>query len=245
MMASSRRDLWPRTCPQRARLWLRFRSCFSAAEGGAGAGAEGHRAGGPSAVPDLPDSSSSLIPASLRKTTIEVTTKKKKPTRPSEERRPPTTTNLIMDLQLRAPKGIPKSKSLATYEQWREHERQMKRSQSEAELALAKQNKEDQMLLMNNLEEHHSRVRLRQHSNASSTSGDSGMGYITKPGLRNGPYTPNKGKGPPLSRSGSRRSSAQNSSAAPLLVSCLSTPPPTREREREKNSFFRYTHDGC
>ena len=66
-----------RTCPQRARLWLRFRSCFSAAEGGAGAGAEGHRAGGPSAVPDLPESSSSLIPASLRKTTIEVTTKKK------------------------------------------------------------------------------------------------------------------------------------------------------------------------
>ena len=123
-----------------------------------------------------------------------------------------------MDLQLRAPKGIPKSKSLATYEQWREHERQMKRSQSEAELALAKQNNEDQMLLMNNLEEHHSRVRLRQHSNASSTSGDSGMGYMTKPtGLRNGPYTPNKGKGPPLSRSGSRRSSAQNSSAAPLL----------------------------
>ena len=27
-----RRDLWPRTCPQRARLWLRFGSCFSAAE---------------------------------------------------------------------------------------------------------------------------------------------------------------------------------------------------------------------
>ena len=147
-----------------------------------------------------------------------------------------------MDLQLRAPKGIPKSKSLATYEQWREHERQMKRSQSEAELALAKQNKEDQMLLMNNLEEHHSRVRLRQHSNASSTSGDSGMGYMTKPtGLRNGPYTPNKGKGPPLSRSGSRRSSAQNSSAAPLLVSCLSTPPPTREREREKKTLSSVT----
>ena len=157
-----------------------------------------------------------MIPASLRKTPH----KKKNQRDRVKSVEPAYNNNLIMDLQLRAPKGIPKSKSLATYEQWREHERQMKRSQSEAELALAaKQNKEDQML--NNLEEHHSRVRLRQHSNASSTSGDSGVpGYMTNPpGLRNGPYTPNKGKGPPLSRSGSSRrsSAAQNSSAAPLL----------------------------
>ena len=48
----SRRDLWPRTCPQRAQLWLRF-GRFQFWSRGAGAGAEGHRAGGRSAVPDL------------------------------------------------------------------------------------------------------------------------------------------------------------------------------------------------
>mmetsp|Transcript_29833 Transcript_29833/g.63522 ORF Transcript_29833/g.63522 Transcript_29833/m.63522 type:complete len:694 (+) Transcript_29833:62-2143(+) len=40
-----------------------------------------------------------------------------------------------MDLQPKPPQRLPKSKSLANYEQWKQHERQIRRSQSQAELA--------------------------------------------------------------------------------------------------------------
>mmetsp|Transcript_5236 Transcript_5236/g.15749 ORF Transcript_5236/g.15749 Transcript_5236/m.15749 type:complete len:589 (-) Transcript_5236:163-1929(-) len=111
-----------------------------------------------------------------------------------------------MDLQFAGPKGIPKSKSLATYEQWREHERQLRRSQSQKLLGGEEEGGEK----LNPLEDHHRRASegaaeaFRRQNGSASTSRTSSYSNLAQDSPR--------GK-----RSNSRKTSLQQDAATPLL----------------------------